>query len=141
MQTEIPLVKQHLSDVIWAFRGEGANAERFNRLTGQHSAFRLQPSTANNIAQGYSQIVRFFPEFVTFWLQSTTRSLPGAWPPLPGKALCFEDQYTSSGGQLYELMAGHDRFVADLRLVWSRLQMNAACRDLCVVILMISVPN
>jgi hypothetical protein len=36
-------------------------------------------------------------------------------PSPPGKALCFEDQYTSSGGQLWELMAGHDRFVADLR--------------------------
>jgi hypothetical protein len=32
-----------------------------------------------------------------------------------GKAHCFEDQYLSSGGQLYELMAGHDRFIADLR--------------------------
>jgi len=33
----------------------------------------------------------------------------------PGKAHCFEDQYLSSGGQLYELMSGHDRFIADLR--------------------------
>jgi hypothetical protein len=32
-----------------------------------------------------------------------------------GKAHCFEDQYASSGGQLYELMCGHDRFTADLR--------------------------
>ena len=32
-----------------------------------------------------------------------------------GKAHCFEDQYLSSGGQLYELIAGHDRFIADLR--------------------------
>ena len=36
-------------------------------------------------------------------------------PVRPGKAHCFEDQYISTGGQLYELMAGHDRFVADLR--------------------------
>ncbi len=36
-------------------------------------------------------------------------------PVQPGKAHCFEDQYICSGGQLYELMAGHDRFVADLR--------------------------
>ena len=36
-------------------------------------------------------------------------------PPLEGKAACFEDQYISTGGQLYELMAGHDRYVADLR--------------------------
>jgi hypothetical protein len=33
----------------------------------------------------------------------------------PEKAHCFEDQYTSTGGQLYELMSGHDRFTADLR--------------------------
>ena len=31
------------------------------------------------------------------------------------KASCFEDQYLSTGGQLYELIAGRDRFIADLR--------------------------
>jgi len=36
-------------------------------------------------------------------------------PPAPGRAACFEDQYASTGGELYELMAGHDRLVADLR--------------------------
>jgi hypothetical protein len=36
-------------------------------------------------------------------------------PPPAGRALCFEDQYASSGGQLYELTIGHDRFNADLR--------------------------
>jgi fructose-1,6-bisphosphatase/inositol monophosphatase family enzyme len=116
VQTEIPLVKQHLSDVLWAFRGEGANAERFNRLTGEHSSFRLQPSTSNSIAQGYAQIVRFFPgvrDVLAAIDDEIVEAVLG--PPLPGKALCFEDQYTSSGGQLYELMAGHDRFVADLR--------------------------
>ena len=35
IQTEIPLVKQHLCDTAWAFRGQGAHAERFNRLTKQ----------------------------------------------------------------------------------------------------------
>jgi len=116
VQTEIPLVKQHLSDVLWAFRGESANAERFNRLTGEHSSFQLQPSTANNIAQGYAQIVRFFPGVRDVLAKIDDEIVAAALgPPLPGKALCFEDQYTSSGGQLYELMAGHDRFVADLR--------------------------
>jgi hypothetical protein len=32
-----------------------------------------------------------------------------------GKAYCFEDQYLSTGGQLYELMMGHDCYQADLR--------------------------
>lgn len=42
-------------------------------------------------------------------------------PVQPGKARCFEDQYISTGGQLYELMAGHDRFLADLRPLLDRL--------------------
>ena len=29
--------------------------------------------------------------------------------------MAFEDQYISSGGQLYELTVGHDRWVADVR--------------------------
>lgn len=33
----------------------------------------------------------------------------------PAKALGFEDKYITTCGQLYELMAEHDRFVADLR--------------------------
>ena len=33
VQTEIPLVKQHLSDELWAVRGQGASAVRVNRLT------------------------------------------------------------------------------------------------------------
>src|SRR5689334_16780662 len=35
VQTEIPLVKQHLSDCLWSIRGHGAHAERFNRLTAE----------------------------------------------------------------------------------------------------------
>ena len=42
-------------------------------------------------------------------------------PVQPGKAHCFEDQYICTGGQLYELMAGHDRFVADIRPVLEKV--------------------
>lgn len=116
VQTEIPLVKQHLSDVLWAFRGEGFHAERFNRLTGEHTALELHPSTAGDIAQGYSQVVRFFPGVRDVLAAIDDEIVVGALgPPQPGKAQCFEDQYTSTGGQLYELIAGHDRFTADLR--------------------------
>ncbi len=38
------------------------------------------------------------------------------------KATVFEDQYISTGGQWYELIVGHDRFNADLRPVFYRLQ-------------------
>jgi fructose-1,6-bisphosphatase/inositol monophosphatase family enzyme len=116
VQTEIPLVKQHLSDALWAVRGEGFHAERFNRLTGERNALELHPSTAVNIDQSYSQVVRFFPgvrDVLAAIDDEIVRGAVGA--PQSGKALCFEDQYTSTGGQLYELIAGHDRFTADLR--------------------------
>ena len=46
VQTEIPLVKQHLSDELWAVRGQGAAAVRANRLTGDSVPLMLHPSTA-----------------------------------------------------------------------------------------------
>jgi hypothetical protein len=116
VQTEIPLVKQHLADALWAFRGEGAQAERFNRLTGERASFNLQPSRAPSVLQGYAMVARFFPGARDVLAEMDEEIMRAALGPTPaGKALCFEDQYTSSGGQLYELMCGHDRFVADLR--------------------------
>lgn len=116
VQTEIPLVKQHLSDVLWAIRGQGARAERFNRLTGERAELFLKPSTADTIAHGYAQVARFFPGAREELAAIDEEIVRGAIGDIvPGKAGCFEDQYTSTGGQLYELIAGHDRFTADLR--------------------------
>jgi fructose-1,6-bisphosphatase/inositol monophosphatase family enzyme len=122
VQTEIPLVKQHLSDVAWAVRGEGAHAERFNRLTGESTPIKLRPSQSPSIAHGYAQVARFFPGAREELAAIDEEIVLGALGPVqPGKAHCFEDQYTASGGQLYELMSGHDRFTADLRPLMDEL--------------------
>jgi len=116
IQTEIPLVKQHLSDTVWAFRGDGAKAERFDRLKGEITDLQLKPSSASTIGQGFAMISRFFPgarDVLAEIDEEIVREALGK--PQSGKAQCFEDQYISTGGQLYELMAGHDRFIADLR--------------------------
>jgi len=116
IQTEIPLLKQHLSDSACATKGEGVAAERFNRLTGQSESISLKPSTAKTIAHGYAQVSRFFPGARDELAAIDEELVLGALGPVqPGKAHCFEDQYASSAGQLYELMSGHDRFTADLR--------------------------
>jgi hypothetical protein len=116
LQTEIPLLKQHLSDSLWAVAGEGAAGERFNRLNGQSEPLRLQPSGEPTIAQGYGGLARFFPGMrgllATIDDEVVERILG---PVQPGRALAFEDQYISTGGQLYELIMGHDRWQADLR--------------------------
>jgi fructose-1,6-bisphosphatase/inositol monophosphatase family enzyme len=116
LQTEVPLVKQHLSDALWAVKGQGAHAQRHDRLTGAVRPLRLRPSQASTIAHGFAMLSRFFPgarEELAAIDEEIVREALG--PVRPGKAHCFEDQYICTGGQLYELIAGHDRFVADLR--------------------------
>ena len=76
----------------------------------------LRPSRARSIAHGFAMTSRFFPgarEILAEIDEEIVRAALG--PAYPGKAHCFEDQYISTGGQLYELMAGHDRFIADIR--------------------------
>ena len=61
-------------------------------------------------------ISRFFPGARAELAAIDEEIVLGALGPVqPGKAHCFEDQYICTGGQLYELMSGRDRFVADLR--------------------------
>jgi hypothetical protein len=118
LQTEIPLLKQHLSDVLWAIRGEEVGGERYNRLDGTRQPLKPRPSRAATIAQGYGNISRFFPgtrgELAQVDDELAERILG---PVEAGKAQSFEDQYICSGGQFYELLMGHDRWLADLRPV------------------------
>ena len=114
-QTEIPLVKQHLSDQLWALRGRGMEARRFNRLSGAREPVTLRPSRADTIAHGFATVVRFFPGARDTLAAIDDEVVQALVPPTPGRAACFEDQYASTGGELYELVAGHDRLVADLR--------------------------
>ena len=116
IQTEIPTVKQHLSDIVSAYKGKGIEAYRYNRISGDHQSINLRPSSAKSIEHGFAMIARFFPggrDILAQIDEETIRNILGN--VRSGKALCFEDQYLSTGGQIYELISGHDRFVADLR--------------------------
>ncbi len=144
VQSEITLVKQHRADELWASRGGGAHAERLDRTCGKRQRLTLQPSRATSIEQGFATVSRFFPgvrdalagidDEIAHWLLG---------PAPAGKALCFEDQYLSTGGQLYELMAGHDRFIADVRPLmaplWRARQMplGLCCHpyDICTALI------
>jgi fructose-1,6-bisphosphatase/inositol monophosphatase family enzyme len=116
VQTEIPLVKQHLSDSLWTIIGEPVQGERYNRLTGERTPLIAQPSQATTIAQGYGNISRFFPGTRAVLAAVDDELIERVLGPVKaGQVQAFEDQYISSGGQLYELMMGHDRWNADLR--------------------------
>jgi fructose-1,6-bisphosphatase/inositol monophosphatase family enzyme len=144
VQTEIPLVKQNLCDELWAVRGGGAHAERFDRISGRRATLSLQPSRAKSIEQGFASVSRFFPgvrDELAAIDDDIVHQLLGPAPA--GKAHCFEDQYLSTGGQLYELMAGHDRFIADIRplmaRLWSerRMPLGLCCHpyDICTALI------
>jgi hypothetical protein len=115
VQTEIPLLKQHLADQLWAMRGQGMEARRCDRLSGAAVPLELHPSGAVTLAHGFASFARFFPGARDVLAGIDDELIRRLVPLSPGKAPCFEDQYASTGGQLYELIAGHDRFVADLR--------------------------
>ncbi len=116
LQTEISLVKQHLSDSFWTMQGNGVGGERWDRLRGQGQPLAPRPSRATTLAQGFGGIARFFPgargELATIDDLVAERLLG---PVEAGRAQCFEDQYICTGGQLAELIQGHDRWQADLR--------------------------
>ena len=133
VQTEIPLLKQHLCDELWAVRGQGAHLSRLDRFTGQARERSIAPSRATTLEHGFAMLTRFFPgarDELAAIDDEVMLTLLGA--AAPGKALCFEDQYASTGGQLYELMVGHDRFNADLRpLMRPLLERRGRPRSLC----------
>ena len=144
VQTEIPLVKQHLCDQLWAVRGQGAESRRLDRTTGRTEPLVLRPSRAETTAHGFASVSRFFPgarDVLAAIDDEVATAVLG--PPVAGKAACFEDQYISSGGQLYELMVGHDRYIADLRpllrgVLRDRGLPNPLCchpYDLCTILI------
>jgi len=123
MQTELPTARAYLSDLLWAVAGQGAHAETHNLLTGAVSPAVLRPSRAPGLEHGFAAIAKFFPggkELAARLEERLYLELMG--PPLDGNPQVFDDQYICSGGQFYELMAGHDRFLADLRPTFHGVQ-------------------
>lgn len=114
--TEIPLTKQWRADQVSAIQGRGIVAESLNVLDGTRAPLTLRPSAASDFRHGFASIAKFFPEGRTLVAQIEEQ----VWDELVGlgataSPTIFDDQYISTGGAFYELLAGHDRFVGDIR--------------------------
>jgi hypothetical protein len=145
IQTEIPLVKQHLCDSLWAIAATAhpspdargmLGGERYNRISGERSALKTRPSQSRTILQGFGNISRFFPGPRALLAEIDDALVEKLLGKLPvNRTVAFEDQYISSGGQFYELLMGHDRWLADLRpLVWQQMgERGLSCHpyDVC----------
>ena len=136
VMTELPVSKQGLADQLSVVRGTGVKAERIDLRTGRRKRFTPRPSQARDVAHGFASFAKFFPPGKA-WLAEREERL---WRSLGAGVEIFDDQYLSSGGQIYELLMGHDRFVADLRpLALARLRVRStlACHpyDICTALI------
>jgi fructose-1,6-bisphosphatase/inositol monophosphatase family enzyme len=115
-QTELPISKQYLADQLWAIRGQGVGAERHNLLTGERTPFAPHPSQASDLNHGFAMLAEFFPgrRAITSEIQDRLAGELGEFAR-SDRVRIFNDQYISTGGQLYELIVGHDRFDGDIR--------------------------
>jgi hypothetical protein len=110
-------------DVLWAVRGQGAQGERVDLRSGEARPLPLGASRATGIDHGFAQVANFFPGtkvLASELMEQIARALIG--PADVTRATVFDDQYISTGGQFYELIVGHDRFNADLRPHFYRMQ-------------------
>jgi hypothetical protein len=125
--TELPTSKMGQADVLWAIRGRGPSAVRVDLRDGSREAINIAPSQATGIDHGFASITNFFPGTKVLageLMEHLARQLIG--PADVTRATVYEDQYISTGGQFYEIIVGHDRFNADLRPWFYRIQNQPA---------------
>jgi fructose-1,6-bisphosphatase/inositol monophosphatase family enzyme len=145
VMTELPTRKQWASDQISGVRGcgpQGLVAERVDVRTGHREPLVIRPSEASDFRHGFASLVRFFPE----GKGATARLEESLWDALYGlgksaSPVVFDDQYMTTGGQLYELMVGHDRMLGDLRPLVHRslgFESTLVCHpyDICTSLLL-----
>jgi len=139
--TEIPTTKQWRSDQLSTVRGRGVVAQAVDVRSSRRTALKAAPSRARDCRGGFAAISRFFPEGKALLAQIEE----ALWDELYGLGrqagpLVFDDQYICTGGQIYELVIGHDRFLADLRpQVFKKLRLRSAlvCHpyDICTALI------
>ncbi len=126
--TELPTSKQDRADQLSAVKGRGVVAQTIELGGGVGRRWTPRPSRAKNFDHGFASLARFFPEGKALIGQIEE----DVWRELGvlgrnGGQLVFDDQYISSGGQLYELTVGHDRMLGDIRpQVYAKLGYSAA---------------
>ena len=143
--SELPTSKAGLADQVSGVRGcgrAGLVCERVALSGGASTSWKPTPSRAHDFKHGFAGWARFFPEGKSL-LAKVEEEL---WDELYGlgstvSPLIFDDQYISSGGQFFEIMAGHDRMQGDLRpLAYAKLGFDSVlvCHpyDVCTYFLL-----
>lgn len=140
--TELPPSRQVRSDQLSAFRGGPLQTTACDHPGAPERPMRLHPSRATDLTHGFASFVKFFPEGKTLLARAEEALVERLYGiGRVAAPLVFDDQYISTGGQFHELLAGHDRFIADLRpLAFAKLGLERAlvCHpyDVCPALLL-----
>ena len=118
VMTELPTSKQWRADQISAIRGcgpKGVVARAVDVRSGAVTKFSPRPSRAKDFKHGFASLARFFPEGKALIAEIEEELWRGLYGGAGTSPLVFDDQYISTGGQVYELLVGHDRMLGDIR--------------------------
>jgi hypothetical protein len=142
VMTELPTSKQARSDQLSALRGGPLRATALDLQTGKRTQLKMSPSQARDYKHGFASVTRFFPDGLTLLAEFEEALWSEMHKGLKGDSpLVFNDQYITTGGQVYELIVGHDRMIADLRpLAFQKLGIpkKLVCHpyDICTALLL-----
>ena len=129
--TELPTVKQGAADQLSGMRGAGVVVERIDLREGRRHPLTVRPSSASDLEHGFAGLAKFFVPGKTELVQLEAKLFARL-----GSRHVFDDEYISSGGQLHELIVGHDRFVADLRPLVDPSALACHPYDVCTAMLL-----
>ncbi len=116
VMVEIPTDRAFLGTSLWAIQRGGTQGFTRNLLDGTKQDWKPSPTQEPSIRGGFGQIVRFVHPGKDILSAMEEEMVKELFPNLKdGEIAAFDDQYLSTGGQLYELLTGKDRFTADLR--------------------------
>ena len=130
--TELPTRKQGAADQLSGVRDGGELvAERRHLTSDRRTPLEVRPSSAVDLEHGFAGFAKFFPAG-----KPALAQLEGELFSRLGAHDVFDDQYLSSGGQLHELITGHDRFIADLRPLIDPAAFACHPYDICTSMLL-----
>jgi fructose-1,6-bisphosphatase/inositol monophosphatase family enzyme len=121
VMAEVPTSKQTLVDTYTAHKHHTSSAiftdaHRIDLNSQKKFAIQPTPYTGSFISpHSFASFVKFFPAGRALTSQIEEALWIDLLPDTPHPTTVFDDQYISTGGQLAEIIQGHDVFVADLR--------------------------
>lgn len=119
---ELPTSKQVWCDSYVAASGMRTKGRRVKIGGIDPQPIEVRPSTAADLRFGFAQVANYFPGTKVLASDLMERIVAETLGAVQvEKALVFDDQYISSGGQMAELIAGHDRFTCDLRPLFYKI--------------------